>query len=168
MPAKKKKAGKSTASSHIHHKYHHHIHFTTLIAGIVIFLVLIFMLTKLLAMKQEVGQVGTNPTCLTLDTAVMNKDNVNYLTFDSEISVPFPKDAKIECRLRYSYKDDESQFGTITYSHPADIESQACIGQFPLAKPPTNITAVEVELVPVNITNQVEGNICVTSVNLPK
>ena len=168
MPARKKRTVKSHHSKLIHPKYHHHIHFSTLIGGIIIFLILILAMTKILDLKKSLAETGTRPTCLNVDSAVMNKNDINYATFDAQISVPYPEGANIECQVRYKYEnDDQTQFGTITYSHPQDSEDQACIGEFPLAKPQKNVSSVEIEVVPFNTTKQIEGNTCTAKIKLP-
>ncbi|MBI2612026.1 hypothetical protein HYW54_04765 [Candidatus Gottesmanbacteria bacterium] len=168
MPARRKKPHSVSKHKLIHPKYHHHIHFTTLIAGIIIFGVIIFVLTNILEMKKDLSKTGAKPTCLELDAAISNKNGVNYLNFNAQISVPYPKNANVECRTRYSYDTTkESQFGTLTFSHPSDTVDQACLGEFPLSKPPTNIQTVELEVIPYNVTSQIEGNTCLTEVSLP-
>lgn len=168
MPARKKRIVKTRHPKLIHPKYHHHIHFTTLIGGIIVFLILIFMLTNIRNMKKGLAQTGARPTCLKIDTAVMNKNDVNYASFDAQISVPYPENTNIECQVRYTYENEEkSEFGTITYSHPKDQENQACIGEFPLAKPSKKVSSVEIEIVPFNTTKQIEGNTCISDVKLP-
>jgi len=170
MPARKKKSGSKSGHYQLYHpKYHHHVHFATLIIGIIIFLILIAAVSQISTMKNDLTQTGAKPTCLSLDGAVMNKNGVDYLSFDANISIPYPDGTQTECRLRYKYPNDQnSQFGSLSYSHPEDQTDQSCIGEFPLAKPKATAKTVEVELVPFNNTRQIEGNNCTTTINLPK
>lgn len=161
MPARKKKTR--------NYKSNHPLLLPVLIVGVLIFAFLVTYLSKYRNQIQQLSNQYSSPTCLSVDASVKKIGNVDTLYYNAQISLPFPADNNVECRIKYYYSNPKiTYFGAVSFAQPLDLESSSCFGNFPLNKASIKTNSkINLEVIPFNISQSIPGGKCHTAIKLP-
>ncbi len=150
-------------------KHHHTIHFSVLLFGIFIFLILIAISYTFMDDKNALGRSTSVPSCLSIDSSVRKNSGKSFLYYSAKISVPLPEKDNIECRVHYSFNaDKKTSLGNVSYTSPVGLRDQNCDGSFDLGKNVPSKGTVKVALTVYNTSKDIEGSTCHTTILLPR